>query len=43
MNDRGIAEAELRLLHDVTEDAESRCAHRSEARALGRGFAAPPA
>ena len=39
MNYCGIADAELRVLYDVTEDAERRRAHLQEARALGRSFA----
>jgi hypothetical protein len=43
MNYCGIADAELRVLYDVTEDAQHRQAHLQEARALGRSFAAQPA
>ena len=43
MNYCGIRDAELRLLYDVTEDAESRQAHLREARALGHSFATQPA
>jgi len=44
MNYCGIADAELRVLYDVTEDdGERRRAHLQEARALGRSFAAQPA
>ena len=39
MNYCGIADAELRVLYDVTEDAERRRAHLREARALGLSFA----
>jgi len=41
MNYCGISQAELRLLYEVTDNAESRRAHLAEARALGRGFGQP--
>ena len=45
MNYCGIAEAELRLLYDVTdsEGADRRGEHLQQARALGRSFAPIPA
>jgi len=43
MNYCGIADAEIRLLHDVTDSAESRQAHLAEAERLGREFGRPAA
>jgi len=41
MNYCGIADAELRLLHDVTDDSSRRSAHLEAAERLGREFARP--